>query len=198
MGTAGQENKRWCRAAAPPGRAPTPASRSVQHRRCGLAIRNFRFRVDEPARRRRNRAQFRRRWSRWARSRKSRRCSELARKKCSARVLRLFKHCGRKTVRQVEFANDDFHVHAEIVRRAENLNHAPARILRGGRPVSDLDIHHHAFKIFHVVVPRSASLPKTRSRGFFLQCRFRVIFFLPAIPSRAESQSAAKSSGPSA
>ena len=61
--------------------------------------------------------------------------------------LSLFQHFGGKVVRQVELADDDLHVHAEIVFVAEDLDYAPAGILRGRGPVSDLDIHHHVFQI---------------------------------------------------
>ena len=88
-------------------------------------------------------------------------------------------------MRQVELADDDFYIHAEIVFVAENLDHAAARILGGRGPVGDLDIHHYIFQI----VPdwRAARLrcPALDLDWFFFArscagcCRFRSLRVLP-------------------
>src|SRR5581483_10024103 len=46
-----------------------------------------------------------------------------------------FQHLGREAVRQVILADDDLHVHAEVVFIAENFDHAAARVLGGAGPV---------------------------------------------------------------
>ena len=48
---------------------------------------------------------------------------------------------------QVVLADHDFNIHAEIVFVAQNLNYTSARVLGGGRPVRDLDVHHNVFQI---------------------------------------------------
>ena len=50
-------------------------------------------------------------------------------------------------MRQVVFADNDFDIHAEIVFIAENLNHAPSRILCSRWPIRDLNINDDVFKI---------------------------------------------------
>src|SRR5664279_3544719 len=42
-------------------------------------------------------------------------------------LLRLLQHLDGKTMRQVELADDDLNIHAEVVFVAENLDHAAAR-----------------------------------------------------------------------
>src|SRR5262249_25075077 len=68
--------------------------------------------------------------------------------------LRLVQYIGRKTVRQVVLANDDFDVNAEIIFIAENLNHASARILGGSGPIGNLHIHYDSIQIPQLAPPR--------------------------------------------
>ena len=85
-------------------------------------------------------------------------------------VLRLcacqFQDLGRKAMWQVELADHDFHVHAEIVAATENLRHPPARTaqLAGPREIRQLNIHHHAFKFARAPPGRRAG-----SRGAALR-----------------------------
>ena len=69
-------------------------------------------------------------------------------------ILRFGQHRGRKAMRQVMLADHDLDVRAEIVFVAQNLHHAPARILRGRRPVGDLNVHHNIFQIVPGGAPR--------------------------------------------
>ena len=62
-------------------------------------------------------------------------------------------------VREMEFANDDFDVDAEVVFAAEDFGDASAGILRGGGPVGDFDVDDYAFEIVPVGV----------AGGFFAQ-----------------------------
>src|SRR5438552_8739794 len=64
--------------------------------------------------------------------------------------LSLFKNLRRKTVGEVEFADDYFDIHAEIVFMSENLDYTTARALGFGRPVGNFDVHHNTFQ----VIPR--------------------------------------------
>ena len=57
-------------------------------------------------------------------------------------------------MRQVVLADHDLDVHAEIVFVAQNLDHPPARVLRGRGPVGDLDVHHNIFQVVPVGAPR--------------------------------------------
>ena len=57
-------------------------------------------------------------------------------------------------MRQVELADDDLDVHAEVVFVAENLDDAAARILGRRGPVGDLHIHHQAFEIVPLAAAR--------------------------------------------
>src|SRR5262249_34682555 len=61
--------------------------------------------------------------------------------------LRFLEHFGGEAVRQVELADHDFDVDAEIVLVAEDFDDFAARILRGRRPVGDFDINDYVFKI---------------------------------------------------
>ncbi len=58
-------------------------------------------------------------------------------------------------------ADHDLDVRAEIVFVAQNLDHAPARILGGRGPVGDLDVDHHVFQV----------VPVGAARGFLAQAR---------------------------
>src|SRR6266480_2122484 len=51
---------------------------------------------------------------------------------------------------QMKLADDDLNIHSKIIFISNNLNHAPASILRGTRPISDLDIHHNILKIVQI------------------------------------------------
>ena len=66
-------------------------------------------------------------------------------------LLRLLQHLDREAVRQVELADDDLDIDAEIVFVAENLDHPAAGILRRRRPVGDLHFHDHAFQVAPLV-----------------------------------------------
>ena len=59
--------------------------------------------------------------------------------------------CGqdfwRKAVRQMEFANDDFDVYAEVVLVAEDLDDFATGILSGAGPVGDFDVDYYVFKV---------------------------------------------------
>ena len=74
-------------------------------------------------------------------------------------------------MRQMKFADDDFDVDAEIVFVAEDLDHASARILRGRRPVGDLDVDDDAFEI----------VPFGAAGGFFAQNAIADFRFLEAV-----------------
>ena len=69
-------------------------------------------------------------------------------------ILRFGQHGGRKAMRQMMLADHDLDVDAEIVFVAQNLHHPPARVLRGRRPVGDLDIHHDVFQVIPGCAPR--------------------------------------------
>jgi hypothetical protein len=69
--------------------------------------------------------------------------------------LGLFENFRGKTVRKVKFPDHDFDIDAKIVFAAKNLDHASARILRGRRPVDNLDIDYDAFKVVPFETPRS-------------------------------------------
>ena len=69
--------------------------------------------------------------------------------------LGLFENFRGKAVRKVKFPDHDFDIDAKIVFAAKNLNHPSARILRGRRPVDNLDVDHDAFKIVPFETPRS-------------------------------------------
>ncbi len=56
--------------------------------------------------------------------------AQFARRDHRIELLRLLQNLDRETMRQVEFADDDLDIDAEIVFVAENLDHPPARILR--------------------------------------------------------------------
>ena len=63
---------------------------------------------------------------------------------------RLRQHIFRKNPRQPVLADHHLHIHAELLRRAQHLDHPPHRWPRRRRPLGDLNIHHQAFQI---VVP---------------------------------------------
>ena len=67
--------------------------------------------------------------------------------------LRFIEYVGREMMRQMELADHDFDVDAEIILIAENLDHPAARILGRGGPVGDLDINHDIFQIVPVGAP---------------------------------------------
>ena len=72
----------------------------------------------------------------------------------SVELLRLLQDLDRKVVRQVEFADDDLDIDAEIVFVAKNFHHPSARVFGGRGPVRDLDFDHHAFQIAPLPLPR--------------------------------------------
>ena len=65
-------------------------------------------------------------------------------------------------------ADHDLDVGAEIVFVTQNLHYPPAWILRGRRPVCDLDVHHNIFQI----------VPGNTTRRFLAQHAVRT---LPAL-----------------
>ena len=60
---------------------------------------------------------------------------------------------------QVKLADHDFDIDAEIILVPEDFSHTPTGILRGCRPVRDLDINHNVFEIS----------PVGTARGFFAE-----------------------------
>ena len=62
-------------------------------------------------------------------------------------ILRCFERRGREVMGQVKLADRDLDIDAEIILAPQNLNHPSARILRGRRPIGNLDVNHHALKI---------------------------------------------------
>ncbi len=60
----------------------------------------------------------------------------------------------REVMRQVEFADHDFDVYAEIVFAAEDFGNASAGVLGGGGPVGDFDVDDYAFEIVPVGAAR--------------------------------------------
>ena len=67
----------------------------------------------------------------------------------------LFENFLGKAVRKMKFPDHDFDIDAKIVFAAKNLDHTSARILRGRRPVDNLDIDYDAFKVVPFETPRS-------------------------------------------
>ena len=61
---------------------------------------------------------------------------------------RLGQYVFRKSPRQLVLADHHFHVHAEVVRRAQHLDHAAHRLPRRRGPTGNLHIHHQAFEAF--------------------------------------------------
>ena len=60
----------------------------------------------------------------------------------------LLHHFGRKAVREVVFADDDFDVDAEIVGVAQDLDHAAHRTGALFRVLQQLHVHDHAVQLF--------------------------------------------------
>ena len=67
-------------------------------------------------------------------------------------ALRLFECRCREMVWEMEFADGDFDVDAEVVFAAEDLDDASARVLRGAGPVGDFYVDDYAFEVGPVVV----------------------------------------------
>ncbi len=63
------------------------------------------------------------------------------------KLLRLLQYLDRKTMRQMELADDDLDIDAEIVLVAKNLKHASAWALCRRRPLRDLHFNDDAFQI---------------------------------------------------
>jgi hypothetical protein len=78
--------------------------------------------------------------------------AEFGRRDGSGNFLGFVQDCGGEMVREVEFADDDFDVDAEVVLAAEDLRDTAARALRRTRPVGDFYVDHHAFEVDVVVV----------------------------------------------
>src|ERR1035438_8661439 len=57
-------------------------------------------------------------------------------------------------MRQVELADDDLNIHAEVVFVAENLDYAATRVLGRRRPIGNLNVHHQAFEIVPLTAAR--------------------------------------------
>ena len=64
-------------------------------------------------------------------------------------------------MRQVELADHDFHVHAELVTAAQDLDHAPARQGGGTRVVGNFDVHNQL-----VEVAGTLPVPQARDRRY--------------------------------
>ena len=60
-------------------------------------------------------------------------------------ILRFLQNFRRKTVRQVEFSDDDLNIDAKVVFVAQNLDYTPPRVLSRRWPVGDLNVYHHIF-----------------------------------------------------
>ena len=60
----------------------------------------------------------------------------------------LFDDIFRKLVRDMMLPDHDLDVHAEIVRIAEDLDHAPHGVAAVLGEIEHLDVHHHAVHVF--------------------------------------------------
>ena len=85
-------------------------------------------------------------------------------------LLRLLQHLDRKAMRQVELADHDLDIDAEIVFVAEDLDHAAARVAASGDGQSVISTS-TTTPSRSVHSWRRASLPRTRSRSAVLPCR---------------------------
>src|SRR5579872_711111 len=74
---------------------------------------------------------------------------------------------------QVEFANDDFHVHAEVILITDDSHDSAAGIACRGRPIRDFDIHDYVFKIVPVGPARSFFAEDAMLTGRFSPRWFR-------------------------
>src|SRR5207244_10250276 len=68
--------------------------------------------------------------------------------------LRLRENFGREDMWQVVLADNDLHIHAEVVLESQNFDHAAVRALRRGWPLRYLDVYHHAIDILMVGASR--------------------------------------------
>src|ERR1700691_890073 len=84
-------------------------------------------------------------------------------------VLRLFQRGCGKMMRQMELADGDLDVDAEVVLPSQNLNDSAPRTLRGRWPVSNLNVNHHAFKV--IPLRASSGLITQHAVDGFLQRR---------------------------
>ena len=84
---------------------------------------------------------------------------EFARRNRGEDALRFFERGCREKMGEMEFADDDFYVDAEIILAAQDLDHLAAGVLRGARPVGDFYVDYDAFEVG----------PVGTSGGFFAQ-----------------------------
>ncbi len=91
-------------------------------------------------------------------------------------LLGFLQHLDGEAVRQVELADHDFDIDAEIVFVAEDFDDTAARIAGGGRPVSDFDFDDHAFEVSEVVTGgfRAEDAISGLFAGRFLSLRSRL------------------------
>jgi hypothetical protein len=62
-------------------------------------------------------------------------------------LLCFFQRGGGEMMREMEFADDDFDIYAEVVLAAEDFDNFAFRTLRGGRPVGDFYVYDYAFEV---------------------------------------------------
>ena len=91
-------------------------------------------------------------------------------------------------MRQVEFADHDFDVDAEIVFAAEDFDDASAGTLGGGGPVGDFHVDDYAFQIVPVGAARGF-VAEDAVYGFLLYAspRARLLAGSGNIPTQAKS-----------
>ena len=73
--------------------------------------------------------------------------TQLAGRNDRLKLLRLLQDLDREAMRQMELADDDLDIDAEVVFVAEDFDHAPARIFGRRRPVGDLDLDDHVLQV---------------------------------------------------
>ena len=85
-------------------------------------------------------------------------------------AFRFFEDLGWKTVGEVELADNDLHVHPEIIFITYDLDDPAAWGLGGGRPIGDLNIDDYIFQIVPAIATRSllAQHPMNRLPRFRL------------------------------
>jgi hypothetical protein len=91
-------------------------------------------------------------------------------------LLSLLQHLDGEAVRQVELADHDFDVDAEVVFVAEDFDDAAAWVAGGRRPVGDFDFDDHALKIGPLVTSGLGAEDAITglSTGRFLPLRRRI------------------------
>src|SRR6516165_6478335 len=84
---------------------------------------------------------------------------EFARRNRGRNALRFVERGGGETVGEMEFADDDFYVDAEIVLAPQDLDHLAAGVFGGARPSGDFYVDYDAFEV----------RPVRMAGGFFAQ-----------------------------